>query len=96
MMRIIYQTLTEQDVVTMLGTGFYAMIGLVADKTTTCGEEQVSVVIRQMRKGIEGVTVNCHKDRSRETRSLIEFNPVGVVVRGMCGPIFDIILACRT
>jgi hypothetical protein len=81
-MRIIYQALAEQDMVTTLGTDFSVMVGLIADKTTTRGKEQVSVVIEQMRQGVEGVTINCHEDGSRETRTFKKLNPVGVVIVG--------------
>jgi hypothetical protein len=66
----------------MLKTNLHMMNGKVANKATTSGEEQISVVIRQMREGIKSKAINCHKYRSREMGSLIELHPVGVVVIG--------------
>jgi hypothetical protein len=79
-MRIIQQTLAEQDMITVLRTGFCAMGGKMTDKTTTSDKEEVHIIVRQMRKGIKGITVNGHEDRSREVGIFIEFDPVGVMI----------------
>jgi hypothetical protein len=80
MMRIVQQSLAEQDVITTLGTHLHMMSGKVANEATTGDEEQVHVVIRQMRKSIECEAIHGYKYRSREAGSFIKLHPVGVVV----------------
>jgi hypothetical protein len=58
------------------------MEGVVADETTICCEEQIGVRARQTRQRVESDTIHGHKDRSREARTRIEFNPMNVVVIG--------------
>jgi hypothetical protein len=70
MIRIIQQTFAEQSVITTLGTNFRVMGGKVTDKTTTGDEKQVCIIVGQTGKGIEGETVNGHKDQSREWEHL--------------------------
>jgi hypothetical protein len=79
MMRII-QSFTEQNVITTLGTIFCVMEGEVTDEAMTSDEEQICIVVRQMRKGIESETIHCHEDRSRKVGSFIELYPMGIVV----------------
>jgi hypothetical protein len=68
--------------ITVLGTSFCAMSGEVTDKAMTSDKEQIHVVVRQTRKGIEHKTVNRHKDGSREAGLFIELYPVGIVIVG--------------
>jgi hypothetical protein len=79
-MRIIHQTLTEQNAIAALRTDFGMMSGIVTDEAMTCNKEQIRVVLRQSGKGVKGDTINGHEDQSRETRLVIELNPVGVVI----------------
>jgi hypothetical protein len=65
-----------------LGTTFGAVEGVVADETTIHREEQIGVRARQTRQHVKGDTIHGHKDRSREVRMRIEFNPMNVVVIG--------------
>jgi hypothetical protein len=78
-MRIV-QTLAEPNIITALRTSFRAMKGMMADKAMTHHKEQVSIVLRQLREGVKGYTINGHEDQHRETRMLVEFYPVGVVI----------------
>jgi hypothetical protein len=55
---------------------------VVADETTICREEQIGVRARQTRQRVKGDTIHGHKDRSREARARIEFNPMDIVVTG--------------
>jgi hypothetical protein len=80
MMRIVHQTFAEENAVAALRTDFRTMSGTVTDEATTCNEEQICIMLRQSGKSVEGDTINSHEDQSRETRPLIEFNPVGVVI----------------
>jgi hypothetical protein len=79
-MRIIQQMFAEQDMITTLRTGFCAMGGKMTNKTMTSDKEEVCIIIRQMRKGVEGITVNGHEDRRREVGTFIEFDPVDVMI----------------
>jgi hypothetical protein len=63
MMRIVQQTFSEQDMITVLKTDFSVMGSEMTDKAMTSNKEEVHIIIRQMRKGIEGITVNGHKDK---------------------------------
>jgi hypothetical protein len=56
-MRVVQQTFTEQDVITTLRTDIYAIGSKVANKTTASDKEEVCVIIRQTRKGVEGQAV---------------------------------------
>jgi hypothetical protein len=38
------------------------------------------VVIRQAGKGVEGSTIDSHKDGRGEVRTMIEFDPMSIVV----------------
>jgi hypothetical protein len=79
-MRIIHQTLTEQNAIAALRTDFGTMSGIVTDVAMTRNKEQIRVVLGQSGKGVKGDTINSHNDWSRETRLFIELNPVGVVI----------------
>jgi hypothetical protein len=58
------------------------MEGVVADEKTIRCEEQIGVRARQTRQRVKGDTIHGRKDRSREVRVRIEFNPMDVVVIG--------------
>jgi hypothetical protein len=81
-MRIIQQTFAKPDTISTLRTSLGAMESMVTDKAMTHHKEQVSIMIRQSGESIESNTIDFNKDRSGETRSMEEFNPVGVVVIG--------------
>jgi hypothetical protein len=53
-----------------------------AHKTTTHAEGKVSIIQTKLGEGVEGETVNSDRDRSREHGTLIESEPVGMVVIG--------------
>jgi hypothetical protein len=52
----------------------------VADKASTRAEEQVGIMIVQMRQGVKRKAVHGHVDGSGEQRMFIEADPMNVMV----------------
>jgi hypothetical protein len=63
-------------------TLFNMMNSGATHKATTHAEENVSIVWRKPGEGVEGETLDGNGNRSREHRTLIESEPVGMVVIG--------------
>jgi hypothetical protein len=80
-MRII-QSLTKQDVMSFHRTLLDAMKSSMADEAMPGTEEQICVIRRETRESIEHKTVDSNIDGIGEDRTLIEQNPVGVMVVG--------------
>jgi hypothetical protein len=57
----------EPDAIATLRTNVRTMKSVMTDKASTCGKEQISVVLRQSRKSIKSNTVHRNKDWSRES-----------------------------
>jgi hypothetical protein len=66
-MRVV-KTLAKQHSETTLGATLCAMHGVGTHETTVSSEEQVCVGTSQTGEGIEGHTVDSHKDRRRKAR----------------------------
>jgi hypothetical protein len=58
------------------------MSGNVTYKTMASHEEEVSIFMGQSGQSVERITVHWHVDGNRETRALIEADPMNVVVIG--------------
>jgi hypothetical protein len=78
-MRVI-QSLTEQDVMFLHRTLLDAMESGTTDEAMTSTEEEVSVVRRETRESIKSEAVHGNGDRIGEHRTLIESEPMGIVV----------------
>jgi hypothetical protein len=64
------------------GTLLNMMKSHVTYKAMTSTEEEFGIVRREMRKSTKGETVNSYGDRSGEYRTLVESNPMGIMVIG--------------
>jgi hypothetical protein len=53
---------------------------MMANKAMTGDKEQISTMLRQLGQSIEGNAIYSHEDWSREMRTFIKLNPVGVVI----------------
>jgi hypothetical protein len=76
----IIQSLAEQHTKTMFRTILSLMSGEVADETTTCAEEEISIMIVETGEGIEREAIHGHIDRGREERALVKTDLVDIVV----------------
>jgi hypothetical protein len=67
-------------VMALYGTLFCMVKSSATDKTMTSTEEEVGIVRREMRKSIEHMAINGHRNRSRKHRTFVEGKPVGMVI----------------
>jgi hypothetical protein len=80
-MRVV-QLFTEQDVMSLHRTLLDTMESGTTDKATTSTKEEVSVVRRETGEGVKGEAVHSNRDRIGEHRTLVESEPMGIVVIG--------------
>jgi hypothetical protein len=76
----IVQLFTEQNVRSLHRTLLDLVKSGMAHEAMTHAEEQVGVVGRQTGQGIKCVAINGDRDRSREDGTLVEGEPVGMMI----------------
>jgi hypothetical protein len=79
MMRVVQQ-LTEQDVMSFHRTLLDMMKSGMAHEAMTSAEEKIGVIRRKTRESIEDETVHSNGVRGGEHRTIIESEPVGIMV----------------
>jgi hypothetical protein len=58
------------------------MKSMMTNKAMAHRKEQVSIVFKQPGESVESNTIHFHEDWGGEMQSMVEFNPVGVMVIG--------------
>jgi hypothetical protein len=77
----IFQMLTQQDRRATEGTLLGTMHSRSAHKAPTHTKEQVSISIKELTKGVEGIAIHSNRDMRGERQIFINDMPVGVVER---------------